>query len=549
MLNFVEELVIFVLDLGSKSVAVMIDYIMVVVLSVLVVWLTIAFSKRIITLVTVDRSTIERRVVLGRLFGFLSFFGSSDVHNRCGSFVGRNTLRCGMKGCTVDSSVVMASFAMHKRTWRIVTEVVVTMVTEGGNHAMIGCKYTCMVVGSISVIATELDGRVGMNWRISLAIVCYTVRSCERNITVICHRVMGLLILGNKRPFGIVNSLELNTVRSGMLKLMEELVIFVLDLGCKSVAVMVDNIMVVIFSMFIMRLSVAFSKLVITHVGVTGCGTIRIGMPDSVVVADPVVGVGLNAVDTVMLINVLRVVLAIISVRVVVSHVVGALRLNVVVLAVLLAEEVTLVIKVGHVVAQIPVALGKVSRRVVLLSMHQDNVVVGGLRVRCLERGRLNAQVGGGEVGLLSALLFIGAARLRLLRTRLLFVEEGFFRAKALISFSLSLGRLGVVVRVVNVRSMSHAAGHLRIVFGSVRVSKVTIVTVVVSMGAVGVETTTHANAVTVAVGTSWVAITVRAGRVTITVGTWTSWMRSCTGAAHMTVVLLCGDIIMLLFL
>lgn len=137
MLNFMEELVIFVLDLGSKSVAIMIDYIMVIVLSVLVVWLTIALSKRIITLVTMDRSTIERRVVLGRLFGLLSFFGSSDVHNRCGSFVGRNTFRCGMKSCTVDSSVVMAGFAMHKRAWGIVTEVVVTMVTEGGNHAMI----------------------------------------------------------------------------------------------------------------------------------------------------------------------------------------------------------------------------------------------------------------------------------------------------------------------------------------------------------------------------------------------------------------------------
>ena len=425
--------------------------------------------------------------------------------------------------------------------------VVVTMMTKGGNNAMVGCKNTCMMVGSISVITAELDSRVGMNRRISLAIVSHTVGMSKRNIAVICYRVMNLLILGNKRSLGIVHSLELDTVGSGMLKLMEKLVIFVLDLSSKSVAIMVDNVVIVIFSMFIMRLSVALSERVITHVRVTRSVTIGIGMPDRVVVAHPVVRVGLNTIDTVMLIDVLRVVLAIISVRVVVSHMMSALRLNIVVLTVLLAKEVALVVKVRHVIAQVPVALREVRRRVVLLSVHQDNVVVCSLGVSRLIRGPFHAQVRGGEIGLLAALfLLIGAAWLRLLRL-LLLVEEGFLGAKALISFGLGLGRLRVVVRVVDVRSMSHAAGHLRIVFGSVRISKVTVVSIVVSTWAIGVEATAHANAVTVAVGTGWVAITVRAGRVTISVRT--SWVRGSTGAAHMTVVLLCSDIIMLLFL
>lgn len=332
-----------------------------------------------------------------------------------------------------------------------------------------------------------------------------------------------------------------------MLKLMEKLVIFVLDLSSEGVTVMVDNVVIVIFTMFIMRFSVALSERVITHVRVTRSVTIGIGMPDGVVVAHPVIRVGLNTIDTVMLINVLRVVLAIIFVRIVVSHVMGALRLNVMVLTVLLTKEVALVVKVRHVIAQVPVTLREVCRRVVLLSVHQDNVVVGSLRVSRLIRGPFHAEVGGSEIGLLAALfLFIGAAWLRLLRL-LLLVEEGFLGAKALISFSLGLGRLWVVVRVVEIRSMSHAAGHLRIVFGSVRISKVTIVSIVVSTWAIGVEATAHANAVTVAIGTSRVAISVGAGRVTISVGT--SWVRGSTGAAHMTVVLLCSDIIVLLFL
>ena len=56
---------------------------------------------------------------------------------------------------------------------------------------------------------------------------------------------------------------------------------------------------------------------------------------------------------------------------------VSALRLNIVILAMLFTNEVTLIVEMGHVVAQVPIALAKVCIWVVLLSVHQDDVVVG----------------------------------------------------------------------------------------------------------------------------------------------------------------------------
>jgi hypothetical protein len=80
------------------------------------------------------------------------------------------------------------------------------------------------------------------------------------------------------------------------------------------------------------------------------------------------------------------------------AHMVSTLRLNIVVLSMLLANKVTLIVEMGHVVAQVPVAFAEVGIWVVLLSVHQNDVVVGGQGVGSLEWSSLNTEISSGEV-------------------------------------------------------------------------------------------------------------------------------------------------------
>ena len=73
-----------------------------------------------------------------------------------------------------------------------------------------------------------------------------------------------------------------------------------------------------------------------------------------------------------VLINVLRMMLTIVKIRVVVSHVMSSLRLNVVILTVLFRREVAVVVKMRLVIFQVPVALFKVGIRVMLIAVHQS---------------------------------------------------------------------------------------------------------------------------------------------------------------------------------
>ena len=125
---------------------------------------------------------------------------------------------------------------------------------------MVGCEDTLMMIGGITIITAELDSGVRNNVGVSLTIVRDTVGMSERNITIVCDWVVDLFVLSDQRSLRVVNSLELNTVLSGMLKLMEELVIFVLDLGSKCVAIMVDDIMVIVLSVLVVRLTMTLSK-------------------------------------------------------------------------------------------------------------------------------------------------------------------------------------------------------------------------------------------------------------------------------------------------
>lgn len=93
-------------------------------------------------------------------------------------------------------------------------------------------------------------------------------------------------------------------------------------------------------------------------------------------VLNPVVWHVLHTVAIKVLIEMLGEALGLVTMRVVVFSVMSALWLDIMVLAVLLAAEVALVVEVRHVILQIPVALLKVSFRVVLLTTSQEIVLL-----------------------------------------------------------------------------------------------------------------------------------------------------------------------------
>ena len=168
----------------------------------------------------------------------------------------------------------------------------------------------------------------------------------------------------------------------------------------------------------------------------------------------PVIGTMLDAVDIVVLIHMLRVMLARVFIRVVVTHVMGALRLHIVVLTVLLAPEVTLISNVRLVVAQVPISLFEVSRRVVLFAMHHDPLAMNILGMRVLERSYFRGQVVSGKVSFLATLrrsrscLFL----LYLGKVMHLFIEEGSIGTKVLLGISFCGRWFLVMVWVVVVR-------------------------------------------------------------------------------------------------
>ena len=73
----------------------------------------------------------------------------------------------------------------------------------------------------------------------------------------------------------------------------------------------------------------------------------------------------------VVLINMLRMMLAIVAIGVIVTHVMSSLWLNIVIFTMLLSREVAIVVKMRFVILQVPVALLKVGIRVMLITVHQ----------------------------------------------------------------------------------------------------------------------------------------------------------------------------------
>lgn len=119
-------------------------------------------------------------------------------------------------------------------------------------------------------------------------------------------------------------------------------------------------------------LVVVMWKVEVAFVGVIGSVLVLVlmGIVHSTVVL-PVIWVVFDAVDIVVLVDMLGVVFALILDAIVVTHMVSLLRLHIVVLTMLLASEVTLVLKVGLMIVQVPVSLVEVSLGVVFLTLSQ----------------------------------------------------------------------------------------------------------------------------------------------------------------------------------
>ena len=108
----------------------------------------------------------------------------------------------------------------------------------------------------------------------------------------------------------------------------------------------------------------------VTHIRVLRPITISVMMAIvGFVLMFPVIWSMFNSMRIVVLVHMLWVVLTLIPVRIVVAKVMITLWLNIVVLSVFFAREMTMIVEMWHMVLQVPIALLEVSLWVVLETM------------------------------------------------------------------------------------------------------------------------------------------------------------------------------------
>ena len=172
----------------------------------------------------------------------------------------------------------------------------------------------------------------------------------------------------------VVKVVMLNTMQCSMLQVVEKLVELVLHLGHETMAIMVRHIVIIV------NISVHVEGVAIKIV-VRGRIMVDIRVEISVVIGLPIVGELLNTVLIVVCSKMLRIVLTLVLIRVVVTHVMSALRLHVVILTVLFSFVVTMGADIGLMSWQVPIAHVEVSTWVMLAAMEHDLIMVKLLRV------------------------------------------------------------------------------------------------------------------------------------------------------------------------
>ena len=173
-----------------------------------------------------------------------------------------------------------------------------------------------------------------------------------------------------------MNILMLNSIFSLFVQIAEQVIKLMIDFSHHCLTAMGVNIMIKIdiavvcgVNLFMVIARVRDPK--VAFVRVLRHRQVRFMLPVRVCVLHPIVWSVLDAMHVVVLINVLRMMLTIVKIRVVVSHVMSSLGLNVVILTVLFRREVAVVVKMRLVIFQVPVALFKVGIRVMLITVHQ----------------------------------------------------------------------------------------------------------------------------------------------------------------------------------
>ena len=303
---------------------------------------------------------------------------------------------------------------------------------------------------------------------------------------VVWVRNVRLLIGGVKRS--VVHVVMLDTVDRRVLQVVEELVELMLDRCHHARALVLLNIVHV-------AIALVRVVLIVVHIGdvmdveveialVRVLRSVRVLVMVPVVsltIGVPVVRTMLNSMRVVVLINMLWMVLTIVTVRVIVTKVMVSLWLHIVVFAVVLSREVTLVVEVRYMVLELPVALLEMGIRVMLVAVDElshvrlvvlmSGLIRGHLVIYVILRrevihgvvlastllwrllrlapllGRLALHWRSGLLRRLTTLLLLWLLGLRL--TVHLFVVERGFGAQVLLSLGLGLRWLGMVVWVL----------------------------------------------------------------------------------------------------
>lgn len=285
----------------------------------------------------------------------------------------------------------------------------------------------------------------------------------------------------------VVHVVMLDTVDRRVLQVVEELVELMLDRCHHARAFVLLNIVHVANALvWVVLIVVHIADVMDVEVEVTLVGVLR---SVRVHVMVPVVGLAINmpvvrtmldSMSIMVFIDMLWIVLTIVAVRVIVTKVMVSLWLHIVVFAVVLSREVTLVVEVRYMVLELPVALLEMGIRVMLVAVDELSHVRLVVLVSGLIRGHLvvhvilRREVRHGVVlasmlllrlsplldrlalhwlstllHRLTTLLLLWLLLLGLRLTVHLFVVERGFGSQVLLSLSLALRRLGMVIWVL----------------------------------------------------------------------------------------------------
>ena len=288
--------------------------------------------------------------------------------------------------------VVRREIVLQVKVARLTPPVVVSILSKSVRRGSLSKVVLSKTLLLQVVLVIQLLGELVFSF-VSGAVV-------RGDLQVSCGLFLALLLLLGQ----VGDIVVLDSKLSPALQVMVELVEFMLDVVLQGSATVASDVMVVVITLMVavgvvveVLRNVTITVVVALEVAPVGVlSDVAVGVVANEVgwcVVPPVVWAQLEAVDVVVLVDVLREVLPLVVVVVVVAKVLVALWLHIVVLTVLLASEVSLVAKVRQVVLQVPVALLEVSVGVVLESVHKLSLLVHLLGVSNLIRGQLFVDV------------------------------------------------------------------------------------------------------------------------------------------------------------